>query len=466
MNPYYSHAEAGQPDLATGPATFVTTDTHDTTGNNVENDRHMHAPPPSKRASKREAPSHLRKAPQAPRRFKSNYILFFMDKQDEIKAELGPGASVGEVSKRSSEMWSKLSKEERAPWDQKAKEDKERYNLEKAAYTGPWQVPWRRAKKDPSAPKRPMSAFLFFSQHKRRLIKEANPGMRNTEISRTLGQMWREASDEERAPHIEREAKEREKYKLEIAKWRIEDAQKKKEEKKEKIEQSRRSVVQQNTPQTYAPYVPPEFRAGESRYSFPPSVPKQSHHPPSQHPQSSGTQNMHPPHHDSTSYGPNYDYYQHPTHPQGYGQPNPQYGQNYGYAPVPPNTGPQSDQSRYFYPSGYPLNTSSGDAQTVSSSHSNASYHQPTNIKTSEEPLPSQTSSGYPAPENAFSEEKPSLSSGSGYTSHGESSQPSGHYNASYSNYPPPQSQSHHYHPNAPQSYPESYEEYPNNSAP
>ena len=38
--------------------------------------------------------SALRKAPQAPKRFKSSYILFFVAKQEEIKAQLGPGASV------------------------------------------------------------------------------------------------------------------------------------------------------------------------------------------------------------------------------------------------------------------------------------------------------------------------------------------------------------------------------------
>jgi hypothetical protein len=39
-------------------------------------------------------PGTLRKAPQAPKRFKSSYILFFMAKQQEIKNEIGPGAGV------------------------------------------------------------------------------------------------------------------------------------------------------------------------------------------------------------------------------------------------------------------------------------------------------------------------------------------------------------------------------------
>ena len=54
---------------------------------------------------------------------------------------------VSEISKRSSQKWKLLSADERAIWDEKAEKDKERYNQEKERYTGPWQVPWKRAKK-------------------------------------------------------------------------------------------------------------------------------------------------------------------------------------------------------------------------------------------------------------------------------------------------------------------------------
>jgi hypothetical protein len=43
---------------------------------------------------KRKRESTLRKAPGAPKRFKSSYILFFMAHRDAIKNELGPQASV------------------------------------------------------------------------------------------------------------------------------------------------------------------------------------------------------------------------------------------------------------------------------------------------------------------------------------------------------------------------------------
>lgn len=176
---------------------------------------------------------------------------------------------VSEVSKRSAELWRALPAHERAHWDELAAKDKQRYMMEKASYTGPWQVPWKRAKKvrttmlrrlryctssfvssfpytnepyvilqDPSAPKRPMSAFLYYSQEKRREIKESNPELRNTEISRLLGKMWREAPDEERAPHIEKEKEEREKYKVRIEKWRNEYDERMEEQRKIQAEQA------------------------------------------------------------------------------------------------------------------------------------------------------------------------------------------------------------------------------------
>mmetsp|Transcript_26414 Transcript_26414/g.47903 ORF Transcript_26414/g.47903 Transcript_26414/m.47903 type:complete len:364 (+) Transcript_26414:341-1432(+) len=205
-----------------------------------------------KPSKKKRDGSTLRKAPQAPKRFKSSYICFFMAKQQEIKESLTNDTTVTQVSKRSAEMWRTLPVEERAYWDDVAAKDKARYMAEKATYTGPWQVPWKRAKKDPSAPKRPMSAFLYFSQEKRRGIKEKNPGMRNTEVSRVLGEMWRSAAEDERNPHIFREAKERKKYKIAIAEWRVEN-EASKEAEKTKLEAQRKAQTEQIAYQNASP---------------------------------------------------------------------------------------------------------------------------------------------------------------------------------------------------------------------
>ena len=121
--------------------------------------------------------------------------------------------------------WKDLPDKEKAYWDEEARNDKVRFVQEKAAYKGPWNLPKRRAKKDPDAPKRPMSAFLKFSKTRRKTVKEENPDVSNTDVSRLLGEIWRNATDEEKAPYVEAEIIERKKYKETMKKWREEQAQ-------------------------------------------------------------------------------------------------------------------------------------------------------------------------------------------------------------------------------------------------
>src|SRR6218665_240939 len=51
--------------------------------------------------------------------------------------------------------------------------------------------------------KRPMNAFMVWSQIERRHISERNPHMHNAEISRRLGRKWLTLSDPQRQPFIQ-----------------------------------------------------------------------------------------------------------------------------------------------------------------------------------------------------------------------------------------------------------------------
>mmetsp|Transcript_2858 Transcript_2858/g.4383 ORF Transcript_2858/g.4383 Transcript_2858/m.4383 type:complete len:392 (+) Transcript_2858:263-1438(+) len=127
-------------------------------------------------------------------------------------------ARMGVDTNEAAEAWRVVSKEERAHWENVASKDRKRYNLERKDVDP--SVRKVRRKKDPSAPKRPMSAFLMFAQTKRRQLQAENPDIPNADISRMLGEKWRSASPEDKAPFLEREQNERRLYKAKMEKFK------------------------------------------------------------------------------------------------------------------------------------------------------------------------------------------------------------------------------------------------------
>lgn len=48
-----------------------------------------------------------------------------------------------------------------------------------------------KKKKDPNAPKRPLSAFMFYSQKHRPLVKKENPEATFADVAKILGEQWK-----------------------------------------------------------------------------------------------------------------------------------------------------------------------------------------------------------------------------------------------------------------------------------
>jgi HMG (high mobility group) box len=125
--------------------------------------------------------------------------------------------------------------EEKESWDKKAQKDKARYEVEKSLYKGPWKIPAnKRTPKDPTAPKRPMSAFLAFSNKRRAALKREQPDSTNADLSKMLSKSWKEAPEDLRSKYMEEEAALRANYKVEMGKWRKKMAEEKKVERQER----------------------------------------------------------------------------------------------------------------------------------------------------------------------------------------------------------------------------------------
>ena len=155
------------------------------------------------------------KDPAAPKRGKSADIFFCAAKRSDAKDKLGEDASLPEISKMLGSLWSKFKvstkqadKKELAGFEAEAANDKLRYDNEMSSYVRPsddeLSKKGKKAKKDPNAPKRGKSGYIFFCSANRLDVKEElGEDAKTTEITSRLGELWTELkNDESRAEEL------------------------------------------------------------------------------------------------------------------------------------------------------------------------------------------------------------------------------------------------------------------------
>lgn len=76
-----------------------------------------------------------------------------------------------------------------------------------------------RAKKDPNAPKRALSAYMFFANSERDVVRAENPGIAFGQIGKLLGEKWKSMDAEKRAPFEQQAEADKKRYELEKAKY-------------------------------------------------------------------------------------------------------------------------------------------------------------------------------------------------------------------------------------------------------
>jgi len=77
-----------------------------------------------------------------------------------------------------------------------------------------------RRKKDPNAPKRPITAYMFYAQDQRKVVNQERPDAKFGEVGKLIGEKWRQLSPEDKKKYEELAAKDKERYDHEKAEYK------------------------------------------------------------------------------------------------------------------------------------------------------------------------------------------------------------------------------------------------------
>ena len=159
----------------------------------------------------------LKRDPDAPKGAKNAFIFFCADNRDELKEE-NPTMKMKDLSKKLGEMWKEVDGDLKSEYQEKAKQDKERYEREleeyvpKDGYKNPKDK--KKGKAKSNSPKRARSAYIFFCKEKRDEV--AKTGLKNTEILKKLGEMWKELDDKKKKKYNKMAEEDKDRYEEEI----------------------------------------------------------------------------------------------------------------------------------------------------------------------------------------------------------------------------------------------------------
>ncbi|KAJ4219950.1 Non-histone chromosomal protein 6, partial [Fusarium solani] len=84
--------------------------------------------------------------------------------------------------------------------------------MPKAAAGKRGKVEKKRGKKDPNAPKRGLSAYMFFANEQRENVREENPGISFGQVGKLLGERWKALNEKQRAPYEAKAAADKKRY--------------------------------------------------------------------------------------------------------------------------------------------------------------------------------------------------------------------------------------------------------------
>lgn len=153
------------------------------------------------------------KDPNAPKKPLSAYFLFSQDERLKVKAEY-TDYSITDVAKELGRRWATIDPGLKQQYEQRYQAARKVFDQEMSAYKP------QKKKKDPNAPKQPLSAYFIFSTEERLKVKNENPNYSICEVAKELGRRWAEMDPSLKQRFQARAEEGRQKYDVEMAAYR------------------------------------------------------------------------------------------------------------------------------------------------------------------------------------------------------------------------------------------------------
>ncbi|CAH1782912.1 unnamed protein product [Owenia fusiformis] len=156
---------------------------------NQNDDKQESTPTSSKKKRVKRA-----KDPNAPKRPTTSYFYFLQQSRAEMKERGENTTKVTEVTKISTEKWRQMTAEDKQPFEEKAKADRERFAVEFSAYKetdGYKSFNFKnnsKRQRDPDKPKKPLGAFFLFMKDFRETPESKDLAF--TDIPKRGGEIW------------------------------------------------------------------------------------------------------------------------------------------------------------------------------------------------------------------------------------------------------------------------------------
>lgn len=162
-----------------------------------------------------------------PKKGTSAWIYFNTETVAKLKAEQKMEQKAAFV--KSSEIWKGLTETEKEPYTKKAKADEERYQmqlkeLEEKGYfttadgeksTDLYVDPKKKYGSDCILPKKPLSAYLFYTTSNVNKIKESE-GISHAEAMKRCGALWNALSPEDKQPYTDKNQVDQKRYEAQL----------------------------------------------------------------------------------------------------------------------------------------------------------------------------------------------------------------------------------------------------------